>query len=91
MQINTNGVSNSPVASKPSALPTQTAPQPPAGALQGSNAYMPSAEWLQLLAQVRQEPDVRNDRVAAARERLRQGYYATTVAALQAAEAHAGA
>ena len=88
MKINTNGITNSPLAPKPSAPPVQAAPQfPTEGLPQDSSAYMPSLEWLHLLGQMKQEPDIRDDRVAVAVERLRQGYYATPESAAKTAEA----
>ena len=88
MKINTNGLSNSPLAPKLPVLPTQTSPQTSTKGLpQDSSAYTPSSEWLHLLDQVRQQPDIREDRVSAVMERLRQGYYATPDIAAKTAAA----
>jgi len=60
---------------------------PAASADSGAKGYSPSAELQQLIYLVRQQPDVRDDRVTAAMLKLQQGYYLTPASAESTAAA----
>ena len=53
----------------------------------GGTGYAPSFELQQLLQQSQEQPSVRSDRVAAASQRLQQGFYLTPASAEQTAAA----
>jgi len=63
----------------------------PTGATPGSqedqSAHIPSPELQQYAALLKQEPEVRDDRLRAVAQRLQQGYYATPQSAQQTAAA----
>ena len=88
MKIDSSGTSNSPVVPRQPVQPNQTMAKVAAeGIPQDSSGYTPSQEWVQLLDQVKEQPEVREDRVSSVVERLRQGYYSKPEIAMQTAEA----
>jgi hypothetical protein len=94
MEITNLGVNNPPLKAQPQVAAAdlssgaQTAPNITAN----SSTYTPSPELQRLLDQVRIQPAVREDRVQAAAERLKQGFYHSQSSIEQTAEAmmHAG-
>lgn len=52
-----------------------------------TDAFTPSAEWLRLLAFVKQDPEIRAERVKAAAERLQNGDYFSSASAVATATA----
>ncbi len=78
MKITSDSIPNPLLAPKQPISPTQnTAKDTDAGISGDTTAYSPSPELLRLLQQVRQQPDIRDDKVAAVMARLQQGFYAT--------------
>ena len=53
----------------------------------GSGGYLPSSELQQLIQQVRQQPEVRSGLVAAAIQKMQQGYYLSPAGAEATASA----
>jgi hypothetical protein len=87
MKINHLGVANT---SLPSPLQVEEAGAGDStiqGAAAGAEGYVPSTALVQLLHLVRQQPEVRAERVQAATERLGQGYYHTQASAENTAAA----
>lgn len=58
-----------------------------AGNLSDQSEHIPSPEVQQYAALVQQEPEIRDDRLQAVAQRLRQGYYSTPASARQTAAA----
>ena len=92
MKIGNVGVTSTPLTSQPqtdgiAGAGEQTSPP---GVSTATTAYTPSTELTKLVALVRQEPEVRSDRVLAATQRLQQGDYHTSAAADQTAAAMLG-
>jgi hypothetical protein len=52
-----------------------------------TDAFTPSAEWVRFAALVKQEPEIRADRVSAVLERLQNGDYFSDASAAATAEA----
>jgi hypothetical protein len=67
--------------SQPQGIPTQG----PSTAQ--SSSYFPAPEWLGYLAQVRQQPQIRDDVLAVVAQRIANGAYDTSSAAAQTAAA----
>ena len=89
MKITNNGVSQtslSPTQQTSGAAPAAREAQTDAAA-EPNDAYTPSAEWLRLIEQVRQEPEIREDRVREAIQRLQSGEYFSPAAAAKTADA----
>lgn len=55
--------------------------------LEDQSAHIPSPELQQYAALLKQEPEIRDDRLRAVAQRLQQGYYATPQSAQQTAAA----
>ena len=89
MQVPNLGVNNSALPSQnkveATASPAGNASAPSAAA--PSNGYLPSSELMQLVSLARQQPEVRDDQVQAAVQRLQQGYYQTQASAENTAAA----
>jgi hypothetical protein len=76
MQVSNLGVNSSSVPSQSQTDATQAASGDAESNIPtAANSYRPSPEWQQLINQVRQQPDVRSERVQEVAARLQQGYY----------------
>jgi hypothetical protein len=89
IQITNHGVANAapPVQLQVDEIAAAIVDQPVRSATVGDNSYTPSPELVQLIHDLCQQPEIRDERVQAATARLRQGDYHTAAAAAQAAAA----
>ena len=86
MKITNLGIPNPSLTSQAPIEDAAIAASDQAGAnLAGTNGYAPSPALQQLIGLVRQQPDVREERVQAATARLQQGYYQTQASVEQTA------
>jgi len=89
MKINNHGISGASMTPKQgiSAPGVGTGKDSTDAIAPESNAYSPSAEWLRMLDLVRQQPEVREDRVQEVIERLRRGEYSSPESVEKTADA----
>ena len=89
MKVTNNGVSQTsltPAQQTPGASPVQREGQIE-GAAQDNDTYAPSAEWVRLVNLVKQEPEIRADRVREVAQRLQNGDYNSPESAANTADA----
>jgi cell division protein FtsN len=89
MKITNNGVSQAavnPAQSTPGATPISR-DAAPASVTSESDAYTPSTEWLRLVDLVKQQPEVRADRVREVAQNLQSGAYSSADSAERTADA----
>jgi hypothetical protein len=89
MKITNHGVANANINVKESVQGLRPAGKDgaPGSIMQNFDLYIPSQEWLHIQGLLHQQPEIRNDRVAVAGERLSVGYYLTEDSAQQTAAA----
>lgn len=75
MKITNDGISSTPLTPSPAVPPAPAGAKETDAVPRDARIYTPSAEWLQLLAQLKEQPEVREDRIQDVLLRLNQGYY----------------
>lgn len=90
MKITSNGISSLPL--KPPEELSLSAPDPRESEspppLAATDSFNPSPEWLRILNLVKQQPEVREDRVQQAQQRLQRGEYLSPQSAEETVEAY---
>jgi hypothetical protein len=88
MEITNRGIASTSVPQpQVDAAASASGDQPVPSVTPNASTYTPSSELVRLLDQVRAQPEVREDRVQAATERLQQGYYNSQTSIDQTAQA----
>ena len=89
MKITNHGISNVAMTTQPEVTASTDAPRESAAATPTSSAdaYSPSQEWVRMLDLVKQQPEVRADRVQQVMARLARGDYATAESIAKTADA----
>jgi hypothetical protein len=86
MKITNNGISSTPLT-PPQPVQAGSRESTVDGVPVSGSGYTPSAEWVQLIDQLNQEPEIRMDRVQAVLDKLNEGGYLSADSAEQTADA----
>ena len=88
MKITNNGIPSASLTPKPpaAAAPSSASSASSAAGI-GDDSYTPSPELTRLLDLVRDQPDVRENRIQEVTARLASGYYSTPQSAAETADA----